>query len=59
MTGRLRDNFGKGSGGNDASTPDPRLIELVRFLARRAAEKDYQSLLAEKNNKQATNQRPQ
>ena len=31
--------------------PDPRLKALVRFLARRAAERDYERLLASRNAK--------
>ena len=35
---------GKGRSGK----PDPRLVALVRFLARRAAERDYERLLAKR-----------
>lgn len=56
----MRDSFRKEGGGNAASIPDPRIANLVRFLARRAAEKDFERLLAEhethKNKKQEPNQ---
>lgn len=40
----------RGLSAKAAQEPDPRLIELVRFMARRAAERDYK-LLARKEAK--------
>ena len=38
-----------GKGKVVAGKPDPRLVALVRFLARRAAERDYEAFLAEQD----------
>ena len=45
---KRRAKEGKGSkapaGHDRAGAPDPRLVDLVRYLARRAAERDYTRL---------------
>ncbi|UJW86913.1 hypothetical protein [Devosia sp. SL43] len=40
-----KDNQGKQTPSADAFSSDPRIRELVRFLARRAAEADYDEFL--------------
>lgn len=48
MKDRIKYTFARtGKGKPNSGKPDPRLAALVRFLARRAAERDYERLLAE------------
>lgn len=43
--GRLSDKFRKGGGGKPPSGLDPRIVKLIRLLARSAAIRDYTRLL--------------
>jgi len=41
---RQNDNLKRGKGQKDRTDLDPRLVELVKYLARAAAERDYERL---------------
>jgi len=54
----LRDSFRNGSGGNNASGSGPSFDAIVKFLARRAADEDFQRLLAKNDTQADKNGRP-
>jgi len=47
---KLRGSFRNGSGDNNASGSGPSFDAIVKFLARRAADEDFQRLLAKSKN---------
>jgi len=54
----LRDSFGNGSGGNNVSGSGPSFDAIVKFLARRAADEDFQRLLAKRKTQIDKNEGP-